>query len=368
MPELSFSLLFRPDSFAWWMPPLALLLDMLLADPKNLPHPVRGIAFLAARLEGPARRMKSPLTAGGLVMCVLLLVTGGLVLLLATLPYGLGSLASLYFAWSGLALGGLVREGKAALRLVELAETEAKALPQAREAVQMLVSRDTKNMDAGDLCRSLAESVSENITDAFMAPFFWLLLTGPVGLWLYKCVSTMDSLWGYTNERWLLLGRAAARLDDLLAWIPARLTVVLMWLTAWLDRVFCPFRPSSCSDKGTKEAKCPAPAGPDRMPGHPSLFAVPGWPGWPAVIRQARLSASPNAGWPMAAAAWLFNGRTGGPTVYHGRLVQKPLMGPERGRWTVARTAALIRHARLVGILAGILGTALFLTVLAAAS
>lgn len=336
MPDLSFSQFFGLASCPWWLPPLALLLDLLLADPKRLPHPVQGIGWLAACLEGPARRAGHPLATGALALGVLLCLTGGAVMALVNLPHGLGILAALYFSWSGLALGGLVREGAAALRLVERAGENPEALAEARNAVQMLVSRDTGAMDADDLCRSLAESVSENLNDAFVAPFFWLLIAGPVGLWLYKCASTMDSMWGYKNERWLLLGRAAARLDDVLAWIPARLTVLLMLMTARIARVV-----------------------------HAAFFVnvsvpLPGWPGWGTVARQARLSASPNAGWPMAAAAWLFNGRTGGPTPYHGQMVQKPVMGPEQGRWTVAGTAALIRHARWTGITAGVLGTALF--------
>ncbi len=331
MPDLSLSQFFGLISCPWWLPPLALLLDLLLADPKRLPHPVQGIGWLAARLEGPARRAGHPLTAGALVMGILLCVTGGAVMALVNLPHGLGILAALYFSWSGLALGGLLREGANALRLVERAGENPEALAEARNAVQMLVSRDTGAMDADDLCRSLAESVSENLNDAFVAPFFWLLLAGPVGMWLYKCASTMDSMWGYTNERWLLLGRAAARLDDVLAWIPARLTVLLMLVTARIARIF-----------------------------HNVSVPLPSWPGWAIVARQARLSASPNAGWPMAAAAWLFNGKTGGPTPYHGQVVHKPVMGPEEGRWTIAGTAVLIRHARWTGIAAGFLGTFLF--------
>ena len=342
MPDLSLSQFFGLASCPWWLPPLALLLDLLLADPKRLPHPVQGIGWLAARLEGPARRAGHPLAAGGLVMGVLLCVTGGAVMALVNLPHGLGILAALYFSWSGLALGGLLREGAAALRVVERAAADPGSLAEGRNAVQMLVSRDTGAMDADDLCRSLAESVSENLNDAFVAPFFWLLLAGPVGLWLYKCASTMDSMWGYKNERWLLLGRAAARLDDVLAWIPARLTVLLMLMTARIARVFHQF--SFHLTAFFANARAP----------------LPGWPGWAAVARQARLSASPNAGWPMAAAAWLFNGRTGGPTPYHGQMVQKPVMGPDQGRWTVAGTAALIRYARWTGITAGILGTVLF--------
>jgi adenosylcobinamide-phosphate synthase len=319
-----------PDWSLWWLPPLALLLDMFLADPECLPHPVRGIAFLAERLEKPARATERPLMAGAFVMVLLITLTGAAVTVCITLPFGLGELAALYFSWSGLALGGLVKEGADALRRVEQAHNDAATLPQARKAVQMLVSRDTGAMDADELCRALAESVSENINDAFVAPFFWLLLTGPVGLWVYKCASTMDSMWGYTNERWLLLGRAAARLDDALAWIPARLAALLM------------------------------------VAAFPPTRALPStWPGWSRVIGQARLSASPNAGWPMAVAAWLFNGRNGGETPYHGRVTRKPFMGPEDGRWTIERTSALIRHAVHTGMLAGILGTLIFWMALA---
>ena len=196
----------------------------------------------------------------------------------------------------------------------------------------MLVSRDKRAMDVRDLCRSLAESVSENLNDAFVAPLFWLLLTGPVGLWLYKCASTLDSLWGYKTERWLLLGQVAARLDDVLAFVPARLTAIAMLLTAVLLRKV-----------------------------HPHSFGEAAvWPGWRTVARHAKRSDSPNAGWPMATAAWLFNGRTGGPAVYHGESKQKPFMGPEEGCWNTARVRALLRHTRLSGIFAAVFGITLY--------
>ena len=173
-------------------------------------------------------------------------------------------------------------------------------------------------MDVPDLYRSLAESVSENFNDAFVAPYFWLCLGGPVALWLYKTVSTLDSMWGYTSERWLYFGRAAARLDDLLAFIPARLAALLLWLTAL---------------RHTKA----------------------NWPGYATISKQARQSASPNAGWPMTVAAWLSDGRMGGPTVYDGILIYKPLLGREGSAWQYANTAALIRHARRAGIVGGLL-------------
>ncbi|MDR2488533.1 MAG: cobalamin biosynthesis protein [Desulfovibrio sp.] len=356
---------FRPDCCLWWLPPLALLLDILLADPQCLPHPVQGIAFLGACLEKPARATKRLVSAGTFAMFLLLLLTVGITTVFINLPYGFGKLAALYLSWSGLALGGLIREGSTALRLIERAKKDAAVLPQARKAVQMLVSRDTGEMDDAALCRSLAESVSENINDALVAPFFWLLLTGPVGLWAYKCVSTMDSMWGYTNERWILLGRAAARLDDILAWIPARLTALLMFIVAWISHILLLFLSLFRHAGATKTSTDESFHTPSYTRIYAGTFRLPNWPGWSLVILQARLSASPNAGWPMAVAAWLFNGRNGGETIYHGMSVQKPFMGPEQGCWTIERTSALIRHACFTGMLAGILGTAVFWTVLA---
>ncbi|MDO5484543.1 MAG: CobD/CbiB family cobalamin biosynthesis protein, partial [Desulfovibrionaceae bacterium] len=170
----------------------------------------------------------------------------------------------------------------------------------AREALSWLVSRDTSQMDRPLMRKTLADTLSENFTDALMAPFFWLLLTGPVGLWLYKAVSTTDSMWGYLTVRWRWLGWAGARGDDLLAFIPARLSAVLLWLT---DALLRRFRPA---------ARCWSGA----------------WPGLRVVARQAGGMPSPNSGWSMAACAWLCGARMAGPSVYFGHLVDKPWLGP----------------------------------------
>ena len=327
-----------------WLAPLSLGLDLISADPKNLPHPVQVIGRLADALETPARHCAYPVLAGAAVLAALLAMVGSTVALLTHLPFGLGIVIALYFSWAGLALGGLVREGNAALTAVNASQRDPDTLPEARQAVQMLVSRDTKDMDVSDLYRSLAESVSENFNDAFVAPYFWLCTGGPVVLWLYKTASTMDSMWGYKNERWLLLGKAAARLDDALAFIPARLSVMLMFITFRGERAIrCSF--------GT----CVAETG--------SVSSLGRWPGWGTVVRQARLSSSPNAGWPMAMAAWLFHGKTGGPTTYEGQTVHKPFMGPETGKWNADNTAALLRHVRMSGIVGGVVGFLLLYTV-----
>lgn len=322
-----------------WLPLSALVLDLVFADPKIPWHPVRAVGRLANLLEGPARRSRRPVAAGTLALLCVLAATGAMVFLATRLPLGLGLVGSAYFSWSGLALGSLVREGKSALDLIQKAQLDSALLPEARRAVRMLVSRDASGMDADELCRSLAESVSENFNDAFIAPFFWLCLTGPVGLWLYKAASTMDSMWGYADQRWIRLGRASARLDDLLAYVPARLAAGCMFLTARLERL-----------PGGKNAARDEKSRPGEGGGSPVLSR---WPGWRTVAEQARRSASPNAGWPMATAAWLFSGRCGGPTPYGGKIAHKPLMGPPDGAWTVQNTAALLRHTQRAGIIGG---------------
>lgn len=310
-------------------------MDLLLGDPKRLPHPVQGIGALAAMLEAPSRRLAHPVSAGCMALVAVLLLTGSAAALLTRLPLGLGLLAAVYLAWSGLALGSLIREGEEALGALRRAKRNPALLPDARRAVQMLVSRDTSAMPLSGLYRSLGESISENLTDAFIAPYFWLCLGGPVGLWLYKAASTMDSMWGYTNERWRCLGRCAARLDDVLAFLPARLSPLFLLAAAWLralPRTFGALR-ALVQSSGLR-----------------GLFTVPNWPGLARIAFEARLSASPNAGWPMAAAAWLLTGKCGGPTVYDGRVVDKPVMGPEHGLWEEETVAALLRHVRLAGI------------------
>ncbi|MDL2267759.1 cobalamin biosynthesis protein, partial [Desulfovibrio sp. OttesenSCG-928-G15] len=175
-----------------WLPFAALALDLLLPDPKRLPHPVQAIGRLADFLEPRVRKLPNPVLAGGMALTAILLLTGWAAFMLTILPLGAGLFFSLYLAWAGLALGSLVRHGEEALHSILRAESTPDSLLifQARRDVQKLVSRNTEGMNIDNLYRSLAESLSENFNDAFVAPFFWLCLGGPVGLWLYKAAST----------------------------------------------------------------------------------------------------------------------------------------------------------------------------------
>ena len=189
-------------------------------------------------------------------------------------------------------------------------------LPEAQAVVGQMVSRDTTVQDRTTLYKSLAESLSENMSDAVTGPLFWLMLTGPVGLWVYKAVSTIDSMWGYKTPRWKNLGWAGARLDDALAFIPARLGAFFLYLAA-------------------------------RLEGKNS-----NWPGWAVAAREARQMESPNSGWPMAVAAWTQQAGMGGATLYFGEIRQKPLIGPQGIPWDAQLIRSLIRQMRLAGLLA----------------
>lgn len=309
--------------YALFLPAAALLLDLALGDPPSRPHPVRLIGWALDRLEaivqpsppieGARGESSSPAGAGrkpggvragasassfvkrlhGLCVALFLSLAAYVsVTLLGRIPH-LGWLFSLYFAYAGLALGQLLREAGGVSRLIESGD-----LDRARTQLSYLVSRDTSVLDEPGLWRTLAETVSENFCDAFVAPFFYLCLGGPGLLWAYKAISTMDSMWGYKTDRFRALGWAGARGDDLLAYLPARLAAYAMIAVGFAM-------------------------------GLAARSALRSFAG------DARRMSSPNAGWPMAAAAWLCGATMGGPAVYFGRVVDKPILGPRNVKWSI---------------------------------
>jgi adenosylcobinamide-phosphate synthase len=297
-----------------WLMPLAAALDFFFGDPPDfpIPHPVRRIGAFLDLLEPHARRLGGGRLAGAFCAALTAGLTGYAVWLLCSQLPGLWVIFSVYFAYAGLSLGELVRTGEETLRTLENG-----TLPEAQEAVGKLVSRDTTVQDRETLYKTLAETLSENVTDAVLAPLFWLALTGPVGLWMYKAISTMDSMWGYKTPQWIRLGRACARLDDVLAFLPARLAALFLYLAALLGK---------------------------SAPGRLSLRE------WKALMREGGRMESPNSGLPMAIAAWLHGAGMGGPTVYFGEIRHKPRIGPRGVPWTGARIRLLLRQIRLAGL------------------
>lgn len=340
----------------WWLAPVALVLDLWLGDPA-LPwrHPVCLVGKALDWLERPARRFMLAAgaghercrgrLAGALALLALAACTGFAVWVVVSLPL-VGLLAAVYLAWAGLAMGSLLQTGELVLERVEQAP-EA----EAREALSWLVSRDTSAMDRPLMRKTLADTLSENLTDAFTAPFFWLLVGGPVALWCYKAVSTTDSMWGYMTEKWRWLGWAGARADDGLAFVPARLAALSAALVHALFLLRQRFEATyldagrNAGRGGARDGGCGGTAPwfryfPGRWPGR--------WPGLAVVARQASGMPSPNSGWPMTACAWLCGARMAGPSVYFGELVDKPWLGPPPDKGLPGASSAVWDAPRLL--------------------
>jgi len=297
--------------FAFFVPAAAMILDSLFGDPRNLPHPVCLIGKGLDLYETSARRVGFSLRAAGWA-AVVLFGAGAWCLaeVLMAVPY-VGFLVAVYLAYAGLAMGSLVREARQVAALLDSGDLDG-----ARKALSMLVSRETSALDPDGVRRTLAETVSENLNDGFMAPMFYLAIFGPGGMWAYKAVSTMDSMWGYRTERFRDLGRGAAKTDDVLAWIPARITAWALLVTGRMRGL------------NYREAR--------------TNFAA-----------DAAKMESPNAGWPMAAAAWLMDAGMGGRAVYFGKVKEKPVLGSKGKPWDRAKIRALIALCKISGHRAG---------------
>jgi adenosylcobinamide-phosphate synthase len=301
------------------MPPLilaaAFAADLLFGDPRRLPHPIVGIGRLIAGLE---RRLYPHLRSrrlGGLLLVLLtLLVTGvlagGGLQLAARIHPWLMLIAGAWLAWTCLAVRELHRQSA-----VVVARLAAGDLPGARQALSMIVGRETAELDEQAVLRACIETVAENSSDGIVAPLLFLGLGGPVAGLLYKASNTLDSMVGYRNERYLEFGWAAARLDDLLNWIPARLTALLLILAS-------------------------VPLG---------LEAAAAWR---IMRRDARKHASPNAGFPEAAAAGALGLRLGGPARYFGQWQDKPTFGDPGRLLTIDDYRRMVRLMYAVAFLA----------------
>lgn len=207
---------------------IGFLIDFIVGDPQGLWHPVCGIGSLISRMEKKLRKNTADtpqnlLLAGAAlavtIPCMTVVITAVLLLAAGFLhPYLRFALMCVLDGWILAARSLKTESMKVYRRLKE------KDLNGARYAVSMIVGRDTERLTAEGVTRAAVETVAENASDGVIAPLLFLLFFGPVGGFFYKAVNTMDSMVGYKNEKYLYFGRAAAKLDDLVNYIPARLT------------------------------------------------------------------------------------------------------------------------------------------------
>ena len=284
----------------------AVVLDLILGDPRALPHPVMAIGRMISFLEPRLRRIfRSERVAGCALLVTTVGVSYGCAALLLAGAYALapdaGIAAAVYLSWVSLAARSLhVESGKVAEAL------ERGDLPGARLALSYIVGRETDQLEEADIVRGAVETVAENTGDGVIAPLFYLILGGPALAIAYKAVNTLDSMVGYRNERYLQFGWASARFDDLANFIPARLTGLLMVLAA-------------------------------------PICALSGKGAWRIMRRDCRNHSSPNSGFPEAAAAGALGVKLGGVNRYFGSDVEKPTIGDASIPLSLASYGGVVR-------------------------
>ena len=276
---------------------LGFLLDLVLGDPYCLPHPIRLIGNLIAvldrRLQGKASKRddKREFKKGIVLVCVVLAVTVAVTtaILLAAYclhPY-IGLLVETIMTYQILATKCLKVESMKVYKCLKDQNLQA-----ARQAVSMIVGRDTEVLDEEGVAKAAIETVAENTSDGVIAPMLYTAIGGPILGFFYKAVNTMDSMVGYKNDRYLYFGRAAAKLDDAVNYIPARISAYLMIAAA-----FC-----SGSRFSGKNA-----------------FRI--------YKRDRRKHASPNSAQTESACAGALGIRLAGDARYFGKVVKKPYIG-----------------------------------------
>lgn len=209
-------------------------IDIFVGDPYNFPHPIRAIGTLIAKLEKFVRGRFKNLRKGGFFLALTVLIVSTLIPLAVLfvcykINIFLGLAAESVMCWQLVAARCLQKESMKVCRAVE-----EKDIEKARQAVSMIVGRDTDVLDETGIVKAAVETVAENTSDGVTAPIMYIALGGaPLGFF-YKAANTMDSMIGYTNEKYIDIGRFAAKLDDVLNFIPSRLTALAMILSAYL--------------------------------------------------------------------------------------------------------------------------------------
>lgn len=310
---------------------ISYLLDICLGDPRYTYHPARIMGWIIVRTETWIRRWVGTGQWGG---TLLVLVTAGGVLLgylgvarlLAWFAPPVQALFWLYMTYSSLALGDLLRHVRPVAEALEQEDVD-----RAREALAMTVGRDVQALDRAGIARAAVETLGENFVDGFLSPLFWYFsgwgvsgflnadrMTWAVGLMLlFKVASTLDSMVGYKNERYLKFGRSGARLDDMMNFLPARLSIPFLFLGA-------------------------------------SLLRLKSLEGIRTALRDRLKHDSPNSAHPESFLAGALGIRLGGPTQYVGGTKEKPWLGDglkEAGSMDIRLSMSLLRVTGLISVL-----------------
>jgi adenosylcobinamide-phosphate synthase len=273
------------------------IIDLILGDPYQLPHPIRLIGNLIAKLEKillgkiKERNEKKELQRGIMLVITILLSTVLITTLILILSYKIniyfGTIVEAIMTYQILATKCLKVESMKVYHSLK-----NQTLEEARKAVSMIVGRDTQCLDEIGVAKAAIETVAENTSDGVIAPMLYTALGGPILGFLYKAVNTMDSMIGYKNDKYIYFGRAAARLDDIVNFIPSRISAYIMIIASFLAG-------KSFSGKGA----------------------------YTIYKRDNRKHASPNSAQTESVCAGALGLQLAGDASYFGKIVHKPFIG-----------------------------------------
>ncbi|ALC86582.1 cobalamin biosynthesis protein CobD [Bacillus sp. FJAT-22090] len=270
---------------------IGLILDKIIGDPPNWPHPVRWIGNLISKLTALLNRGNGRKAKGFLLVFIVVGITFFFTVVVLIAAYSVHVIVGIALE-SILIASGLAQKSLKDAAMEVYKPLVDKDLPAARQKLSWIVGRDTEKLDEKEITRGVVETVSENISDGITAPLFYaFLFAGAPGLWAYKAINTLDSMVGYKNEKYEEFGYASAKLDDIANYIPSRMTgyIIILW--------------------GNKESTLPFK---ERMKG---------W--W----LDAKKHPSPNSGYLEAATAYQLGIQLGGINTYKGIISNRALMG-----------------------------------------
>jgi adenosylcobinamide-phosphate synthase len=269
---------------------IAFVMDLILGDPKGAPHPVRAMGKAAKWLEGISRKIiRNQKLAGSATVLILVIATytvsWGLLDTLWHWNAQLSFVIEIVLIYTTFATRALYDESQPVLVAIRQGDEE-----QARRHLQNIVGRDTGQLNRQQIARATVETISENTVDGVIAPLFYACIGGAPLALTYKCINTLDSMFGYKNQTYIHFGWASARLDDAANWLPARIAGPLMVIAA-------------------------------------TLLGQNGKRAWSTMMRDGQNHLSPNAGIPEAVVAGALGVELSGPQYYQGRRVDKPAIG-----------------------------------------
>jgi len=296
---------------------LAYLGDQLAGDPEWFPHPVRlighGITRGEAVLRYPDQDNRLQLLSGAALTAAIVVATYAATSKIIREAHHrsalLGDGIEILLAWTCLAARNLEQEATSVIKALESGD-----LDLSRSRLARIVGRDTENLGASEISRAVIETVSESASDGIVAPLFYMALGGAPLAMAYKAINTLDSMIGHADERYFYFGKAAARLDDLANYLPARLTGSAIWTAAHFYK---------------------------------ETDALTAWKTW---FRDGNKHKSPNAGQPESAMAGALQVRLGGDNTYAGELIPAEHMGSEFPRASLPKATSAVRLISLVTI------------------